>query len=148
MSFDFSGSSDKCVYARRSRLPAQRSRQRAFAFSTVVCPRAKNEFCRFRFAQFVNTQLPLKFSGRESFLARGRGQPGERQRREPSAAEGSSAQPGLPRARLLEHVFAVVGVVGRISDKKRFPRFVFKAIFLCVWLSGWLMWIGKYCWPI
>lgn len=141
MSFDFSGSSNKCVYARRSRLPAQRSGQRAFAFSTVVCPRAKNEFCRFKFAQFVNTQLPLNFAGRESFLARGRGQPRERgrQRRELCTGQGSSAQPWLPGfrgSRLLEHVFAVVGVVGRVSDKKTFPRLVFKAIFLCVWLSG------------
>lgn len=54
----------------------------------------------------------------------------------------------FPRLRLLEHVCAVVGVVGRVTDKKRFPRLVFKAIFVCAWLSGWLMWIGKYCWPI
>lgn len=49
---------------------------------------------------------------------------------------------------LPEHVLAAIGGVGRVTDKKGFPRLVFKAIFLCVWLSGWLMWIGKYCWPI
>ncbi|XP_062460734.1 methionine aminopeptidase 1D, mitochondrial isoform X2 [Pezoporus occidentalis] len=53
------------------------SGQHAFAFSTVACPRAKNEFCRFRFAQFVNTQLPLNFVGQESVLAWGRRQPRE-----------------------------------------------------------------------
>jgi len=78
------------------------SGQHAFAFSAVACPRAKNEFCRFKFAQFVNTQLPLNFVGRESFLARGRGQPGE----QPGLGTGerSSAQPwlrGLPGSRLL-----------------------------------------------
>ncbi|XP_009331584.1 PREDICTED: methionine aminopeptidase 1D, mitochondrial [Pygoscelis adeliae] len=79
------------------------SGQHAFAFSAVACPRAKNEFCRFKFAQFVNTQLPLNFAGRESFLAWGRGQPGERcphrLQQELCTSERNSAQPWLPGLR-------------------------------------------------
>lgn len=123
----------------------------------VPVPRTK--FCRFKFAQFVNTQLPFNFAGWESFLARGRRQPGDRCPLSARAAAGaehqlsqrSSAQPWLPSLRgslLLYRVFAAVQLVGRAGDKKRFPRLEFRAFFSFLWLSGWLMWIGKYCWPI
>lgn len=114
MSFDFSGSFPTSVLT-QDQPGCQRSvsGQHAFAFSAVASPRAKNEFCRFKFAQFVNTQLPLNLAGRESFLARGRWQPRERCRhrlwQEPRTSERSSAQPWLPAlrgSRLLWHVFA------------------------------------------
>lgn len=57
----------------------------------VPVPRTK--FCRFKFAQFVNTQLPFNFAGWESFLARGRRQPGECCPLSARAAVGAEHQP-------------------------------------------------------
>lgn len=93
MSFDFSGSFPTSIYTQEQPVCQHRvSRQHAFAFSTVACPHAKNEFCRFTFAQFVNTQLPLNFVGQESFLAWGCRRPRERC---PLPAPARGAAPSL-----------------------------------------------------
>lgn len=94
MSFDSSVNSLTSVFTQEEP-GCQRSvsGQHAFAFTAVACPGAKNEFCRFRFAPFVNTQFPLSSTGQESFLAGGHEQ---RLRPELSTSQGSSTRPGLP----------------------------------------------------
>lgn len=139
---------DKCMRQEAPHCQRHVCGQAAWACSTAACPRAKSEFCRSRSAQFVNTWLLLS-SMRRIILGTGRRGAGLAA---PARAwhlpqQESSTQPS---SRSPMAAARGGGLVGRIRGREREISWVSfqKKAFFFLWLSGWLMWIGKYCWPI